>query len=210
MAAPEPIKVVVADDHAVVRRGVVEILRRDPRLAVVDEAEDGAQAIQCFRRHRPDVTIMDLRMPNVDGVQATRAIRDMDAHARILILSATDSEDEVLRALRVGASGFVAKHAGCEQLVDATIATFHGARHLSAALAGKLAQHRHGESLSDRELDVLRLIATGLSNKEVGARAGITEGTVKFHVNNILAKMHCTSRTEAVACGLRRGLVSLP
>jgi two-component system NarL family response regulator len=206
----EPIRIVVADHHAVVRTGLVGILHSDHRFSVVAEAANGTEAIDCYRRHHPDLLVMDLRMPQTDGIQATEAIRRIDDRARIMIFSAADGDEDVLRCLRAGATGYVLKDAAPQELIAAALSTHRGIRYLSPMLAEKMIGHVHGVPLSRRELDVLQLVAAGLSNKGVSSRAGISEGTVKFHVNRILAKLNCSTRTEAVTSAIRRGLIEIP
>jgi two-component system, NarL family, response regulator len=203
------VRVLVADDHPVVRKGLVEMLGSDARLEVVGEATNGREAVDLYKRTRPDVVIVDLYMPEMDGIQAIEAIRAFHANARVIIMTVADGHDDVYRGLRAGAKSYILKDAPEEEVIKATLMTIQGQRYLAQGVAVKLADHLNFIQLSERELAILRLMADGLSNKGVGRMAGITEGTVKFHVNNILTKLQCASRTEAVALGLRRGLINL-
>jgi two-component system NarL family response regulator len=205
----ERIRLLVVDDHPVVRAGLVEMLHSDSRLRVVAQAANGQEAIELFAANKPDVTLMDLRMPQVGGVEATERIRAMDPAARVVIMTAVDGEDDIFRGLKVGARGYILKDAPVSEVVDAVLAAMQGQRYIAHAVAAKLADHLDATQLSARELEILRLIAAGLSNKGVARKAGITEGTVKFHVNNILEKLRCVSRTEAVSVALKRGLIHL-
>jgi DNA-binding NarL/FixJ family response regulator len=199
----------VVDDHPVVRAGLVEMLRSDRRLHVVAQASNGHEAIERFAAIRPDVTLMDLRMPQMGGVEATERIRAMNPNARVIIMTAVDGEEDIFRGMKAGARGYILKDAPAGEVVDAVLLTMQGQRYLAHAVAVKLAEHLNTTQLSARELEVLQLIATGLSNKAIARKAGITEGTVKFHVNNILEKLQCGSRTQAVSIALKRGLIQL-
>jgi two-component system NarL family response regulator len=205
----ERIRLLVVDDHPVVRAGLVEMLHSDSRLRVVAQAANGKEAIEMFAANKPDVTLMDLRMPQMGGVEATERIRAMDPGARVVIMTAVDGEEDIFRGLKGGARGYILKDAPVGEVVDAVLATMQGQRYLAHPVAVKLADHLNATQLSSRELEILQLIATGLSNKGIARKAGITEGTVKFHVNNILEKLRCASRTEAVSVALKRGLIQL-
>ena len=205
----ESVRVLVADDHPVVRRGLVSILEGDPRLSVVGQAANGNEAIEQYRRTRPDVAIIDLYMPEMGGIDAVAAIRAFDPKARIMIMTASASEADVYRGLRAGAQSYVLKDAPDDEVIKATLDTKKGRRYLAHGMGIKLADHVNFMGLSARELSILHLLADGHTNKSIGRMAGITEGTVKFHVNNILGKLQCSSRTEAVSLGLKRGLIRL-
>jgi DNA-binding NarL/FixJ family response regulator len=199
----------VVDDHPVVRKGLIEMLRAESRLEVIAQAGGGREAVEQFRAVRPDVVLMDLRMPDMGGVEAIEAIRSIDSDAKIIIMTAVDGEEDIYRGLRAGAKGYILKDAPEQEVVRAVHMTTEGRRYLAQSVAAKLADHLGSNQLSDRELEILGLMATGLSNKGIARRAGITEGTVKFHVNSILGKLGCASRTEAVASGLKKGLIQL-
>jgi DNA-binding NarL/FixJ family response regulator len=199
----------VVDDHPVVRKGLIEMLRAESRLEVIAQASGGREAVEQFRAVRPDVVLMDLRMPDMGGVEAIEAIRCIDSDAKIIIMTAVDGEEDIYRGLRAGAKGYILKDAPDQEVVRAVQMTTAGRRYLAQSVAAKLADHLDSNQLSDRELEILGLMATGLSNKGIARRAGITEGTVKFHVNSILGKLGCASRTEAVASALKKGLIQL-
>lgn len=203
------VRVLVADDHPVVRRGLVETLDSDVRMKVVGEAANGREAVERYKSSRPDVAILDLYMPEMGGIEAIAAIHSFDPQARVIIMTAADNEDDIYRGLRAGARSYILKDAPDEEVIKATLLTMEGQRYLAQGVGVKLADHLNFVQLSERELVILRLMADGLSNKGIGRMAGITEGTVKFHVNNILTKLQCASRTEAVAQGLKRGLIRL-
>jgi two-component system NarL family response regulator len=209
--AQEPkIRLLVVDDHPVVRKGLVEILHGEPTFQVVGEARSGREAVAQFEAMRPDAVLMDLRMPDMNGVEAIQAIRALDGTARVIIMTAVDGEEDIYQGLSAGARGYILKDAPDSEVINAVLVTMQGRRYLANSVAAKLADHLDSSQLSDRELQILRLMATGMSNKGIARNAGITEGTVKFHVNNILTKLNCASRTEAVASGLKRGLIHLP
>jgi len=209
MTHEEQIRLLVVDDHPVVRTGLVEILRSDRRLQVVGQAGSGQEAIAQFSALRPDVVLMDLRMPDMGGVEAIERIRELDPDARVIIVTAVDGEDDIFRGLRAGAKGYILKDAPPIEVIKAVLMTMQGRRYLAQSVAAKLADHLDSDRLSEREVEILQWIATGLSNKGIARKAGITEGTVKFHVNNILSKLQCASRTEAVSLALKRGLIRL-
>jgi DNA-binding NarL/FixJ family response regulator len=209
MADDQQIRLLVADDHPVVRKGLVEMLRTDHRLHIVAEASGGREAVAAYAAQRPDVVMMDLRMPDMSGVEAIAAICRSDANAKVVIMTAVDVEEDIYRGLRAGAKGYILKDAPEHEVIRAVLMTMEGRRYLAQSVAAKLANHLDLHQLSRREMEILRLMATGLSNKGIAKQAGITEGTVKFHVNSILAKLECATRTEAVAFALRRGLIQL-
>lgn len=209
MTEHEPCRVLVADDHPIVRMGLVGMVAARSDLRLVGEADCGEAAAQQYQLLRPDVVLMDLRMPGLDGVAAIEAIRARDPAARIIILTTFDGEEDIYRGLRAGAKAYLLKDSPHEQIIDCIRAVMRGQRFLPGPVALKLAGRLDGEALSPRELEVLRQIATGKSNKEIARATGITEGTVKFHVTAVMAKLEVKSRTEAVAVAVRRGLISL-
>lgn len=202
-------RILVVDDHPVVRTGLVQLLAADNRFEVAGEGRDGEEAIELYRSLKPDLVFIDLKMPKLGGAQATAAIRAADPKARIIIMTAMDGEEDIYRGMRAGACGFILKDAPAAEVIEAAVTAMQGRRYLAQNAAAKLADHFNSSQLSERELGILRFMATGLSNKGVARQAGITEGTVKFHVNNILAKLQSSTRTEAVASALRRGLIQL-
>lgn len=203
------IRVLVADDHPVVREGLISMVNRDHRLTVVAEAKDGADAVKMYDQHLPDITLMDLRMPGLDGIQATREIRKRYPAARIIVLTTFDMDDYVYRALKHGAKAYVLKDQSRETLIDTIEGVYLGLTKISPELLEKLTSRLAGAELSERELDVLRLIVKGRSNKDISAELFITVGTVKSHVNNLLTKLDAMDRTQAVHIALTRGIVEL-
>ena len=200
-------RILLVDDHAVVREGLASLLQRQGDLLVVAEAADGASAIRLYRQHRPDLVVLDLRLPDMDGVEVTAAIRAEFPQARLLVLSSFDGDEDIYRALKAGARAYVLKDSTREELLAAVRTVAAGQRSLSAAVAERLAERVTGSELTARELAVLRQIVSGRSNKQIASALSISEGTVKTHVKSILAKMGVEDRTEAAVLALRRGLV---
>jgi DNA-binding NarL/FixJ family response regulator len=203
------IGILIADDHTVVREGLVSLIQRKPDMTVIGEAKNGREAVDLWKQHRPDVTLLDLRMPELDGVSAIKEIRDQDEHARIIVLTTFDGDEDIFRAIQAGAKGYLLKDVPREALMDSIRRVHAGETCVPVHLAAKLAERVSGETLSSREIDVLKLMAQGKSNKEIGSTLFISEGTVKSHVKAIFAKMNVISRTEAVASATRRGLIQL-
>jgi two-component system NarL family response regulator len=209
MSKENAIRILIVDDHPVVREGLAAIINRQPDMLVVAEANNGQQAIESFRQHALDVTLMDLRMPVVNGVEAITAIRKEFPDSRFIVLTTYDGDEDIFRALQAGAQGYLLKDMFREELLDAIRAVHAGRRRIPNAVATRLAERMSHTELTSRELEVLRLIAGGKSNKEIGAALDITEGTVKGHVNNILSKLNVSDRTQAVTTALQRGIVHL-
>jgi two-component system NarL family response regulator len=203
------IRVVIADDHVTVLEGLAAIIGRQTDMKVVAEASNGREAVELWQKHRPDVALIDLRMPTLDGVAAIDEIRRQQASARIIVLTTFDSDNEILRAIKAGAKGYLLKDARREELLDCIRKVNAGEMCVPAALAAKLAESMSSEALTGRELDVLALLAKGKSNKEIGNRLYITETTVKSHLRSIFSKLNVLSRTEAITTASRRGLVQL-
>jgi two-component system NarL family response regulator len=199
----------VIEDHHVVRQGLVALLNTVPDMSVVAEGADGKQAIDLFRQHEPDVTLMDLRMPNMSGVDAVVQIRQDYPAARIIVLTTFDGDEDIYRALQAGARAYLLKGMFGDELMDAIRAVHAGKSRIPAAVAERLANRMGGPGLTPRELDVLRLIVSGNSNKEIGEQLRISEATVKTHINNILSKLGVTDRTQATTTALQRGIVHL-
>ncbi|HZS54787.1 MAG TPA: response regulator transcription factor [Bryobacteraceae bacterium] len=206
----EPIRLMVADDHHVVRQGLVALLKTVPDLQVVAEAVDGKDAISRFEEFKPDVTLMDLRMPKLGGVEAVTEIRRKYPAARIIVLTTFDGDEDIYRAIQAGAKGYLLKGMFGEELVDAIRAVHAGKARIPSAIAERLAERMGGPGLTSRELDVLKAIVAGRSNKEIGAELSISEATVKTHINSILGKLGVTDRTQAATTALQRGIVHLP
>jgi two-component system, NarL family, response regulator len=203
------IRVLIADDHPVVRQGLVAIVELEPDMTVVGIAGDGRSAVEVFRQQRPDVTLMDLQMPEMGGVDAITAICAEFDNARIVVLTTYDGDENIYRGLRAGAKGYLLKDADLDELLSAIRAVHRGQTCIPPAVGAKLAQRMVIPQLSDRELEVLRLMATGISNQEIGTALCITERTVKFHINNILSKLGVPDRTKAVLVALKRGIAHL-
>ena len=203
------IRVLIADDHSVVREGLVSLIGRRADMAVIGEASNGREAVEFWKKHQPDVTLLDLRMPELDGVGVIKEIRAENQNARIIVLTTFDGDEDIYRAIQAGSKGYLLKDAPREALMDCIRRVHGGETCVPVHLAAKLAQRVSGESLSEREIDVLKLMAQGKSNKEIGSALFISEGTVKSHVKGIFAKMNVISRTEAVATATRRGLIQL-
>lgn len=207
--ASAPIRCMVVDDHAVVRDGLAAIIDLEEGMEVVARAKDGREAVQHFREHKPDVTLMDLNMPGLPGVEAIEAIRAEAPDARIIVLTTYDGDEDIYRGLRAGARAYLLKDASSEQLLQTIRGVYRGRTLIPPEVASKLAARMSTPDLTGREVEVLRLIAAGKSNHQIGTELFITESTVKAHVNNILNKLDANDRTQAVTIGLRRGIIHL-
>jgi two-component system NarL family response regulator len=205
----DKIRVLIADDHVTVLEGLAAIIGRQADMKVVAEAANGREAVDLWQKHRPDVTLLDLRMPTLDGVGAINEIRQQKASARVIVLTTFDSDNEIARAIKAGAKGYLLKDTRREELLDCIRRVNAGETCVPPALAAKLADSMSSEPLTGRELDVLTLLAKGKSNKEIGVNLYITETTVKSHLRSIFSKLNVLSRTEAITTASRRGLVQL-
>ena len=203
------IRLLVVDDHSVVREGLTAIIDRQRDMQVIAEAGNGQQAIEQFRRHTPDVTLIDLRMPLMNGVETITALRKEFPGSRFIVLTTYDGDEDIYRALQAGAVGYLLKDVFREELLEAIRAVYAGRRCIPTAVATRLAERMAGNDLTAREVDVLQLIARGKSNREIAVMLAITEGTVKGHVNNILSKLGVNDRTGAVTTAIQRGIVHL-
>jgi two-component system NarL family response regulator len=203
------IRIMIVDDHPIVRQGFAGMIATEPSLQVVAEAGNGAQAIEEFRKHRPDITLMDLRMPGMSGVQAITEIRKEFPNSRIIVLTTYDGDEDIYRALQAGALGYLLKDMYCDQILEAINTVHSGRRSIPSQIADRLAERIGGQDLTSRELEVLELIAKGNSNKQVASILSITEPTVKGHVSNILSKLGAGDRTQAVTLAIQRGIVHL-
>lgn len=201
--------VLVVDDHALLRTGVANIISQEPDLWVVAEAADGLEALAAFDRHRPDVTLLDLRMPEMEGVEVVHHIRARDPQAKVIVLTTYDTDEDITRALRAGAKAYILKDISADALVACIHDVLAGKTYLAPAAAAKLAEGVTRVQLTPRELATLRLMADGQSNKEIASALGISERTVKTHLGHLFDKLGVTSRTEAVKVASRRGLVRL-
>src|SRR5206468_112416 len=201
--------VLVVDDHALLRTGVANIINQEPDLHVVAEAADGVAAIAAFERHRPDVTLLDLRMPIMEGVEAVRQIRERDPAAKVIVLTTYDTDEDITRALKAGAKAYVLKDITADALIACIRDVLAGKTYLAPAAAAKLAEGLARVQVTPRELSTLRLMADGKSNKEIASTLGISERTVKTHLGHLFEKLGVTSRTEALKVATRRGLVRM-
>jgi DNA-binding NarL/FixJ family response regulator len=208
-AERRPIRVMVCEDHQIVREGLVSLLESNGDFQVVAEAGDGQAALALFRQAPPDVTLIDLRMPKVDGVDVIRTLRREYPDSRFLVLTTYDSEDDISRALKAGASGYLLKGTNRATLRDAIRLVHNGRRYIPPEVAERVLPGPASAELTDRELEVLRRIAEGLSNREIGDQLGISESTVKTHVNRLLSKLGVTDRTKALVLAVKRGLVHI-
>jgi DNA-binding NarL/FixJ family response regulator len=209
LAPPLRSSVLVVDDHALLRTGVANIINQEDDLFVIAEAANGVEAVAAYERHHPDVTLLDLRMPQMEGVEAVRQIRARDPHAKLIILTTYDTDEDITLALRAGAKAYVLKDIAADALVTCIHDVLAGKTYLAPAAAAKLAEGVTRVQLTPRELTTLRLMADGQSNKDIGVSLGISERTVKTHLSHLFEKLGVTSRTEAVRIATRRGLVRL-
>jgi len=209
MTTTAKIRVLCVDDHPIVREGIAAIIGLQPDMTMAGTAATGREAIERFVELRPDVSLVDLRLPDMSGFDVIRAIRDKSPNARIVVLSSHEGDVDIQRALEAGAQGYVAKGIVRDELLDIIRGVHAGKRRLPAAVAQKLAEHMADETISPRELQVLSLMAAGKRNKEIAGDLSIAEDTVKMHVRNILSKLQVSDRTEAVTIALRRGIIQL-
>jgi DNA-binding NarL/FixJ family response regulator len=203
------IRVLVVDDHPVLRDGVAALLANQTDMALVGEAGNGAEALQRYVELRPDVTLMDLQMPGMNGVEAIGAIHAENPHARIIVLTTYAGDAQAVRALRAGAAGYLLKSSLRTELVDAIHDVHRGQRHVHREVASEIAMHVADEPLSEREIAILRLVSVGHANKQIAARLRLSEETVKGHLKSIFAKLDVADRTHAVTVAARRGIIEL-
>ncbi|SEG69145.1 two component transcriptional regulator, LuxR family [Bryocella elongata] len=206
---PGLIRILTVDDHPLLRSGIATLVNAEADMKLVAEATNGQEAIERYRSHRPDVTLMDLQMPEMDGADAIREIKSEFHDARIIVLTTYRGDAQILRALKAGARGYLLKGHVHRELLEAIRAVHAGQKRIPADIAAELAQHATDDALSPREIDVLRLIAVGNSNKLIANHLSIGEATVKSHVANILSKLGANDRAHAVAMGLKRGMIQL-
>jgi DNA-binding NarL/FixJ family response regulator len=205
----QKIRIVVIDDQAVVRQGFVSLINTVADMEVIAEGTNGQQAVELYREHKPDVMLIDLRMPLLSGVEAISTIRREFPGARIIVLTTYDGDEDIYRSLQAGAQGYLLKDVFFEDLEDAIRKVHAGSRRIPAEVAERLAGRMSGSELTGRELEVLQQIVAGKSNKEIGSHLNISEATVKSHINNILSKLGVTDRTQAATTALQRGIVHL-
>jgi DNA-binding NarL/FixJ family response regulator len=206
---PNLIRILTVDDHPLLRKGIAALVNGEPDLKLVAEAANGEEAIEAFRSHRPDVTLMDLQMPGIDGIGAIGRIRDEFPNAHIIVLTTYTGDTQVLRALRAGARAYLLKGHVHKELLETIRAVHAGQRRIPPDIAAELAEHAMEDELTEREIDVLRLVAAGNANKQIADQLSIGEATVKSHVSNILSKLSANDRSHAVTIGLKRGIIEL-
>jgi DNA-binding NarL/FixJ family response regulator len=209
MSTRPQIRVFCVDDHPLMREGITAVIRNEPDMLLVAEASNGREAVQGYREHRPDITLMDLRLPDIGGIDAMIAIRTEFADARVIMLTTFEGDADIRRALGAGAQGYMLKSMPRKQLVEMIRKVHAGKKHIPSEIAACLAEHIGNEELSNREVEVLQKIAGGNRNSDIAALLFISEETVKGHIKHIMGKLGASDRTEAVAIGLRRGIIQL-
>ena len=205
----DPIRILVVDDHHVVRQGLVALLNIMPDVAVVGQAADGLEAIELHRALRPDITLMDLQLPKLGGVDAITKIRAETPAARFIVLTTFDGDEDIYRSLQAGAKAYLLKGMTTEELLETIRAVHGGKTRIAAPIAEKLAERMSGQALTARELAVLERIVAGRANKEISSDLNISEATVKSHINNLLSKLGVSDRTQAATVAIQRGIVHL-
>jgi DNA-binding NarL/FixJ family response regulator len=205
----EVLGILCVDDHPLVRKGIAAILANEKDMKLIAEAGSGAEAVEAFKKFHPDVTLMDLRMPGVDGIEATKEIRKIDPEAKIIALTSYDGDQEIYRALEAGVRGYILKESVHTEIVRAIRVVQSGKRLMPPEVAERLSEHFPQVALTPREIEVLQHVAKGLGNKEIGVRLGTAAGTVKMHLQNILSKLGASDRTHAVTLAIRRGIIHI-
>jgi DNA-binding NarL/FixJ family response regulator len=208
-SAHNVIRILAVDDHPLLRKGIAALVNTEPDLKLVAEASNGKEAIDAFRTHRPDVTLMDLQMPDMGGLEAINVIRSEFPDARVIVLTTYNGDMQVLRALKAGARGYILKGHVHKELLHAIRAVHAGQKRIPPEIAAELADHATDDALTEREIDVLKLIGAGNSNKQIADQLSIGEATVKSHVTNILSKLGANDRAHSVTIGLKRGIIEL-
>jgi DNA-binding NarL/FixJ family response regulator len=209
MVQAKPIRILSVEDHPVFRQGLAAIISAERDMLLVGQASNAVDAVAEFRRHRPDITLMDVRLPGTDGTDALIAIRGEFPQARIIMLTTSDGDGDIQRAMRAGASGYILKSMHMDELLSVIRSVHAGRRHISPEVAARLAEHLGDDDLTARELDVLRLIRDGHRNKQIADQLAISENTVNFHIKNLVDKLQANDRTHAVTIALRRGLLQI-
>lgn len=208
MKTSKPIRVLIADDHPVVREGLAALIRRQPDMKLVGEACNGKEAIEMFFAKKPDVTLLDQRMPEMDGITALETVRKRCADARVILLTSFDNSEDVYRGLRAGAKAYLLKQSPRDELFECIRDVHQGKTRISGEVTARLANRLARKDLTPREMEVLQLLTAGKSNKEIGSLLSVSEGTVKVHVNHILQKLNVSGRTEAAMIALKTGMVN--
>jgi len=209
MSESGPIRVFCVDDHPMLRKGIATVINDEPDMQVVGEASNAQEAVEQFRKHRPDVTLMDLRLPDTSGIEAMRAIQAEFPGARIIVVTTFEGDAEIKRALEAGAHGYLLKNMPPDELVASIRHVYAGKKRIPSQLAARLAEHLSDKALTAREVEVLRLLAEGNRNIEIAERLFVSEKTIKAHVQHIMEKLGAKDRTQAVAIGIRRGIIHL-
>jgi DNA-binding NarL/FixJ family response regulator len=202
------IRLMLVEDHILMRMGLVSATRIEPDMVVVAEVDDGFKVLESFRKHKPDLILLDLRLPGMDGIQVIKALRQEAPEVRIIVLSSYGGGDDVTRAIQAGASGYLLKSMPLQQVLEAVRVVHLGGQYIPREIASRMSQRLHSD-MSAREIEVLRLIAQGRSNKEIASELGIVEGTVKAHVTNIFAKLGAADRTQAITIAMKRQILQL-
>ena len=208
-ASSSEIRILVVDDHAMLREGVAAMVATETDMLLAGEAADGVEAVAAFERLRPDIVLLDLQMPRMNGLEVLAAVRQLDPAARVIVLTTYDGDVQALRALKAGASGYLLKTSLRKELIDAVRAVHSGRRYILAEIAHEIALHATEDSLSQREIDILEQVAKGQSNKTVARAFGLSEDTIKAHLRSIFSKLDVGDRTQAVTVALRRGVLTL-
>lgn len=208
-AVAQTLGILCVDDHPLVRKGIAAILANETDMKLVAEAGSGRDAVDAFRQFRPDVTLMDLRMPGMDGIEATKQIRQIDPEAKIIALTSYDGDQEIYRALEAGVRGYILKESVHTEIVHAIRVVHSGKRLMPPEVAERLSEHFPLVALTPREIEVLRYVAKGFGNKEIAVRLGTAAGTIKMHLQNILSKLGASDRTHAVTLAIRRGIIHI-
>ena len=209
MVQAKPIRILSVEDHPVFRQGLAAIVSAERDMLLVGQASNAVDAVAEFRHHRPDITLMDVRLPGTDGTDALIAIRGEFPQARIIMLTTSDGDGDIQRAMRAGASGYILKSMHMDELLSVIRSVHAGRRHISPEVAARLAEHLGDDDLTARELDVLRLIRDGHRNKQIADQLAISENTVNFHIKNLVDKLQANDRTHAVTIAFRRGLLQI-
>jgi DNA-binding NarL/FixJ family response regulator len=215
--ATQPVRIIVVDDQALFRTGLARLLNEDPRIQVIGQAEDGATAVDLVAKVKPDVVLMDLKMPNLDGIEATRRMLAGNPKVRVLILTSFDADTSIIQALKAGAAGYVLKDSQAEAIISSILAVMSGERVMASAVAQRVLDMLTGsttpkefyDGLTTREVEILKLLASGMANKQIAYKLGISEKTVRNHVSNMYEKLQIFDRAQAVLYAVRKGLIEL-